>query len=251
MSLVSLPTATLDDSEVARALGRSVAVINPVLDLLAGTDLLGLKKRTHRLGDSDDAISKALDALAWVLNTADVPGTLAWADMDLEDRVDWWVRRVGALDTLLVAFPGVFGVIADRLPVQDLLGFSNQAIVLCAVAREHSIQDRDIQVRLLASVMCDRDLSAAEARGDAGEQAQPEPSDTVLTGRLWHFAGVLRAVNDELVKRHRPRSLFRYLGMLPAVGAVADYLGEYGALVRAAKEGQAWIATHTAVATVT
>ena len=117
-----------------------------------------LKKRTHRLGDSDDAIDKALDALAWVLNTADVPGTMAWADMDLEHRVDWWVRRVGALDTLLVAYPGV----------------------LCA-----------------------------EARFEAGERAQPEPSDPALAGRLWHFAGVLWA----------------------------------------AKEGQRWIATHTAVAT--
>jgi hypothetical protein len=42
---------------------------------------------------------------------------------------------VGALDTVLVAFPGVFGVVADRLPIQDVLGFTNQAIVLCAVAR--------------------------------------------------------------------------------------------------------------------
>jgi hypothetical protein len=29
--------------------------------------------------------------------------------------------------------------------------------------------------------------------------------------------------------------------MLPAVGAIADYLGEYGALVRAAKAGREWI----------
>lgn len=249
MSLVPLPTVTLGDAEVARALGRSVGLINPVLDLLAGTDLLGLKRRTHRLGDSDDAVARALDALAWVLNTADVPGTMAWDDMDLERRVDWWVRRVGALDTLLVAFPGVLGVIADRLPVQDLLGFSNQAIVLCAVAREHCIEDRELQVQLLASVMCDRDLTAAEARGEVGEQAEAESRDPALASRLWHFAGVLRAVNDELVKRHRPRSVFRYLGMLPAVGAVADYLGEYGALVRAAKEGQGWIAKRAAPVT--
>jgi hypothetical protein len=250
MSLVPLPTATLDDSDVARALGCSVGLINPVLDLLAGTDLLGLKRRTHRLGDSDGTVDKALDALAWVLNTADVPGTMAWAEMDLEHRVDWWVRRVGALDTLLVAFPGAFGVLADRLPVQDLLGFSNQAIVLCAVAREHGIDDLELQVRLLASVLCDRDVTAAEARGEAGEQVESEPSGTALPGRLWHLAGVLRAVNGELVKRQRPRSVFRYLGMLPALGAVADYFGEYGALVRAAEEGQSWIAKHAAPATV-
>jgi diaminopimelate decarboxylase len=49
------------------------------------------------------------------------------------------------------------------------------------------------------------------------------------------------AIGDELGKRSRPRRIFRYLGMLPAVGAVADYFGEYGALVRAAKAGRAWI----------
>jgi hypothetical protein len=247
MCLVSLPTATLDDAEVARALGRSVGLINPILDTLAKLDLLGLKKRTHRLGASDDAVGKALDTLAWVLNTADVPGTRAWAEMDLDARVDWWVRRVGALDTLLVAFPGVFGVIADRLPAQDLLGFSNQSIVLCAVAREHGIHDYDLQVRLLASVMCDRDVAAAKPLGGAEENEENE--ETSLPGRLWHFAGVVRAVNDELVKRHRPRLVFRYLGMLPVLGAVADYLGEYGALVRAAEEGQRWIVQHPAPAT--
>lgn len=249
MSLLTLPTATLDDAEVASALERSVGLINPVLDVLAGIDLLGLKKRTHRLGASDDAVDKALDVLAWVLNTADVPGTKSWAEMDLDARVDWWVRRVGALDTLLVAFPGVFGVIADRLPIQDLLGFSNQSIVLCAVAREHGMEDRDLQVRLLASVMCDRELTAMEAEADTGEPDESRPVDTNLVSRLWHFVGVARAANDELVKRHRPRAVFRYLGMLPAVGAVADYLGEYGALVRAAKEGQTWIVQHTAPTT--
>ena len=58
---------------------------------------------------------------------------------------------------------------------------------------------------------------------------------------LWHVAGVMRAIGDELVKRPRPRRLFRYLGMLPAVGAIADYLGEYGALIRAASAGREWI----------
>jgi hypothetical protein len=61
---------------------------------------------------------------------------------------------------------------------------------------------------------------------------------------LWQLTGLMRAIGDELVKRPRPRSIFRYLGMLPAAGAVADYLGEYGALVRASKEGRRWIAEH-------
>jgi hypothetical protein len=48
MSLIPLPTATIDDSDVARVRHYAVGLINPVLDLLAGVDLLGLKKRTGR-----------------------------------------------------------------------------------------------------------------------------------------------------------------------------------------------------------
>lgn len=55
-------------------------------------------------------------------------------------------------------------------------------------------------------------------------------------------------IGGELVKRPRPRRIFDYLGMLPAVGAIADYFGEYGALVRAAKAGRMWIAHHPVAA---
>jgi hypothetical protein len=61
---------------------------------------------------------------------------------------------------------------------------------------------------------------------------------------LWHLAGIVRAIGDELVKRPRPRAVYRYLGMLPAVGVIPEYFGEYGALVRAAKAGRAWINRH-------
>ena len=51
----------------------------------------------------------------------------------------------------------------------------------------------------------------------------------------------MRAITDELAKRPHPKGFYRVLGMLPGVGAVADYLGEYGALIRAAKAGEHWI----------
>jgi hypothetical protein len=253
MSLIPMPTAVIDDADVACALSRTVRVINPVVDVLSRADPFGLKARSHHLGDTDGSVDKALDALAWVLNTADVPGTQGWQNMTLDDRVNWWLRRVGALDTVLVAFPGIFGVVADRLPVQDVLGFANQAIVLCAVARECGVDDYGQQVRLLATVMCDRDLGA-DAYADDSEpvrEAQSTPMDgTPLTilRPLWRVAGLLRAIGDELVKRPRPRPLFRYLGMMPAVGAVADYFGEYGALIRAAKAGRNWIERQPATA---
>jgi hypothetical protein len=55
------------------------------------------------------------------------------------------------------------------------------------------------------------------------------------------WIGILNAVSEELGKRPHPRSIFRYFAMLPWIGAVADYLGEYGALVRAADAGETWI----------
>jgi hypothetical protein len=243
MTLVPMPTATIGDAEVACVLDRAVRLINPVVDTLARVDPLGLKGRSHHLfGEDDGSLDKVLDALAWLLNTADVPGTDAWAGMDLDARTNWWVRRVGALDTGLVAFPGVLGVVADRLPIQDVLGFTNQTIVLCAVARECGVDDYGDQVRLLASVMCGRDLGTESDGTGQPPQPDPVPTDRGLVKAVWHLAGVVRAIGDELVKRPRPRPVFRYLGMLPAVGAIADYLGEYGALVRAAKAGRHWIA---------
>jgi hypothetical protein len=246
MSLIPLPTATIDDSDVVRVLSRAVGLINPMLDLLAEADVLGLKKRTHELGASQTIGAKVLDAAAWVLNVIDVPGTQAWANMALDDRVNWWVRRVGALDTIVVAFPGMFGVVADRLPLQDFLGFASQSIVLCAVARELGVTDRHQQVRLLGAVMCDRELDVEDDRA-APEVDDSERRERGLVGlgqALWQLAGLMRAIGAELVKRPRPRCVFRYLGMLPAAGALADYLGEYGALVRASKEGRRWIAQH-------
>nr|WP_264069580.1 hypothetical protein [Mycolicibacterium komossense] len=198
-----------------------------------------MKSRTHHLGAAEGAFGKAVDAVAWALNAGEVPGTMAWTEMDVHARVNWWVWRVGAVDTIAVAFPGALGVLGDRLPVQDLVGFTSQAIVLCAVAREYGVTDRRQQVRLLAAVLCRRDLDGdQDGDGNSGQI----PSD--LPHLALHLIGLFRAIGDELAKRPRPRGVFRYLGMLPAVGALVDYVGELGALVRTAKAGQGWIAAH-------
>jgi hypothetical protein len=162
--------------------------------------------------------------------------------MVMDDRIDWWVHRVGAVNTVIVAFPGVLGAVADRLPLQDLFGYTSQAIVLCAVAREHGIFEHEQQVRLLAGVLSGRNLAS-----NRPSDVPPSESSTVprtpagVAQGLWRLAGLMRAITDELAKRPHPKGFYRVLGMLPGVGAVADYLGEYGALVRAAKAGEAWI----------
>ncbi|ORA39355.1 hypothetical protein [Mycobacterium aquaticum] len=240
MGLSVMPKAHLSDADVADALRRAVSAAGVILDVLAEADPLGLRRRTHDLGAGAGCPGQVLDIAARVLDCADLPGTQSWEGKDRKARIHWWVRRVGALDTVLVAFPGVFGVLANRLPIQDLLGFANQALVLCAVAREYGITDTPTQVRLLASVLCERELDKSST-ATGPEESWPELSERSLVGKLWHLAGILNAVGDELGKRPHPRKIFRYFGMVPWIGAVAGYLGEYGALVRAASAAEAWI----------
>jgi hypothetical protein len=250
VNLIPRPETTITDADVAEALSRALKIIDPLLDVLWGTDLLGLKKRTHHLGAADGVLDKVQDTVAWLLDAADVPGTSAWAEMDLDARINWWIWRVGALDTIVVAFPGLLGAVGDQLPIQDLFGFTSQAIVLCAVARERGIIDHGQQVQLLGAVLCHRDLGPG-IEPDSEPPAKPAEAMSLakLAHSLWSLMGLLAAIGDEVAKRPRPRRIFHYLGMLPALGAVVDYVGELGALVRAAKAGRHWIDQHPAAVT--
>jgi hypothetical protein len=242
----------LGDEKVAAALGAAVRVIVPTLTLLAERDPFGIKKRTFRnAADTDSTLDQALNAVAWVFDATDVPGTEAWSRMSLDKRASWWVNRVGALGTVAVAFPGFFGVLARRLPLQDILGFANQAMVIVAVARECGVTDHDELVRLLAAVLCKRNLprrtvgeaAALETRTkDAVTTDRPRSPSAVLSA-LWSVTKILRGIADELDKRPDARTVYRWLGNLPVVGAVAGYVGERGALSRAVKLARKWIRT--------
>lgn len=282
MGLLPKPSATLTDAEVADALSRAVAVINPLLDLLAQSDVTGLRKRTHRLlrpprrvgdlvrrirlrrrrrdaGRGPSNIDRALNAGARLVDAADLPGTAAWERMSRDQRVDWWVHRVGALDTLVVASPGMFGWLARVVPVTQLAGFVNQAVVLCAVAREYGVTDRCQQVRLLADVLCRRQLP-----DDCDFDSDPEPgpppesppsgwkplaavtssTPVVVTRTVWQLAGILRSIFDEVAKRPQPKKRYQRLAALPGLGWIATYLGERGALARTVAAGESWLAAH-------
>lgn len=236
MALWPTTDVTITDDDVEDALYRTVRVLNLVLDVVGATDPLKLKRRvpsSPSSGPDGGAIDLIADGIARALNAADLPGTRAWDDMGADDRIRWWVWRIGALNTVAVAYPGVLGIVGRLLPVQDLLGFANQALVLCAVARELGVIEPHRQARMLAEVLCGRDTD------EVNEPARAAPSN--LRTAVWRLPSVLDAVGDELAKRPQPRAPFRYLGMLPAIGAVASYFGECGALARAAKQGRRWI----------
>ncbi len=282
MGLLPKPYTPLSDADVADALSRAVAVINPLLNVLSQADPIGLRRRTHRLlrpprglgdlvrrlrvghrraeaGRSPSTADRALNAGAHLMNAADLPGTAAWERLSRDERIHWWVHRVGALNTLLVATPGAFGVLARVLPVSELAGFVNHAIVLCAVAREYGVTDQREQVRLLAAVLCRRQLPADYLDNlsvpSADSETLPEtPPDgwkpleavtsslpVVVVKSIWQLAGILRATFEEIAKRPQPNKWWQRLSALPWVGAVSTYFGERGALIKAADEGVAWL----------
>lgn len=238
----------IGDVRVVAVLDRAAWGVNPVLDL-ASADPFGIKARTFVPPvEGGSPLDRALDGLAWLLDFAEVPGTASWERAGDERRARWWITRLGLLNTIAVAFPGVLGPIAKRLPLQDLLGFTNQALVLIAVARELGVTDRSAQVDLLASVLCGRETDARTLL--ANEEPERPAASTrwhplAALGGLWSTARVLRAIPDELHKRPQPGRPWRAFGHLPLVGAIADYLGERGALIDAAVQGKRWVDGHT------
>nr|WP_064569306.1 hypothetical protein [Gordonia sp. LAM0048] len=237
----------MSDQQLAGILDNVVGVINPVLDALAERDPLGLKGHTFHDDDhSDSRLQQAQHAASKLLDVAEWPGTKGWSERSMHKRASWWVTRIGTLNTGAVAFPGVFGVWAKRLPITPYLGFANQAMVLVAIAREYEVTDRKRQVQLLASVLCKRDLTNPDVTAESGESLPSEPKEREksLFAAIWDAAKLPRAVDDEFEKRPQPMALFRMLAYVPVIGAPATYLGERFALSKAAKAGQAWLDSH-------
>ncbi|MFC9981476.1 hypothetical protein [Gordonia sp. NPDC127522] len=237
----------MSDQQLAGVLDNVVGVINPVLDALAERDPLGLKGHTFHDDDhSDSRLQQAQHAASKLLDVAEWPGTKGWSERSMHKRASWWVTRIGTLNTGAVAFPGVFGVWAKRLPITPYLGFANQAMVLVAISREYGVTDRKRQVQLLASVLCKRDLMNPDVTAESGKSLPSEPKEREksLFAAIWDAAKLLRAVDDEFEKRPQPMAFFRMLAYIPVIGAPATYLGERFALSRAAKAGQAWLDAH-------
>jgi hypothetical protein len=195
-----------------------------------------------------------------------VPGTSAWDAMRPDRRVRWWVDRFGRLTSLVTAIPGLGGALADRVPVQDLLGVTAQGLVLCAIAGEYGVTDSGTRVRLLASVLFKREVDAELAAGRATgtERAEEDAEVDRLTGyldhpsrrravlslravggTLWRLARSLWSIADEIGKRPRGRWYHRLIGLLPVIGALGDYLGERAGLRTARKRALVWLRDNT------
>ena len=229
--------------------------------------------------DDDPLLRRAVAAAGDVVLGRQSPATAGWAALSATQRAEWWVARIGNLAGFLAASPRFAGVAADRLPIQAALGASVSGLAVCAVAREHGIEDPDAWVPLLGKVLFDRDLRPP-AGGISFAKAAPDPGvdpELVLTAEpgvalhgddvvdaeplpgapagaeaplvrarrtLWGLARTFLAVQGMFDERPRGARVFRALGKVPIVGLVGGWLDERGGVRRAAEETTALLASY-------
>jgi hypothetical protein len=237
----TLPVADpITDERVASVLRTFVRGCEPVLPRLRDID-------ADVPPDDTEVDQNVLRKVRHRLKEVGWPGSASWARMGVEERAHWWVNRVGKLTALAASVTGLAGALGDRLPLQDVLGAAGQGLLLCAIAGEHGVEDRETRVRLLAAVLFGRDLDPAAGATTPDPEAAPAPPDGRRVGVkaaatwLWRQGRLLLAVQDDLEKRPHGRFYHRALGMLPVVGLAGDYLGERSALKRAAKAADRWL----------
>ncbi|MGI3785170.1 MAG: hypothetical protein ACRYG2_30800 [Janthinobacterium lividum] len=235
----------ITDERVAQVLGVYARMAHRVI---------GDPERWLGLDDDPPATAalprKVLDAIRDRAFGEVTPASPDWGRRPLDDRVKWWVRRIGISAGLAAAVPRVAGALADRVPLQAALGASAAGLAVCATAREHGVVDPAAWVPLLAKVLLDRDVPTpavpapeaeeAAARlddGPAPEQAKGlGPGARRAAGTLWHLARQIWELQSVLDERPRGNILFRTVAQIPAVGVVGGFLDERGGIKRAAKE---------------
>lgn len=249
------------DDDLVRVLRPFVRATRPVLDGLRDADPFGLRARvTPGAGEPTFEERSLSDRILDALASVQVPGTAAWARMDVDARAHWWIYRVGRFTTLIAAIPGLGGALARTLPVSDTVGAAGEGLLLVAIAGEHGVRDEDRLVELLASVIFRRELALGDRALTAEEDAAADARASELTGELtesgtratlkkvgtavWRLGRALWSVEDELDNRPHGRFYHEWIGMLPVVGVVGKYLGEWSGLKRAARLGRTWLERH-------
>jgi hypothetical protein len=229
------------------------AVLTSVLARFAAVASLALAHPGGWLGHGDDDRPGALPARALrrarqLLTGRVHPGAPGWEDLPPERRDAWWVGRIQAVAAPITATPRVFGLVADRLPIQSAFGTAVAGLVVCAVAREHGVDDPADWVPLLGRVLFDRELGRpTQAQLVAPPEEAPPPQAGPLRkvgGALWRLTRVLWEAPGVFDERPRGAWIWRGVGKIPVVGLPAGILDERGAVARAAERTAQLIGEH-------
>jgi hypothetical protein len=160
-------------------------------------------------------------------------------------RDQWWADRVSRFGAGVSAAPRFAGKLADLLPLQNTVGAAVQALVVGGVSSEHGVEAPAERVALLARVLLDRDLPAAQvetmlqrSRGAYAEEAfgarEQRAGFRGNVRTLWRVARLLSRIDETLDARPKGKLRHRFLANLPVVGVVGGYAAEREGLRRAA-----------------
>ncbi len=156
------------------------------------------------------------------------------------DRDRWWAERVSSVAAGASALPRVVGKLADLLPLGNAVGAAVQSVVVLGVAGEHGVRAPAERVALLARVLLDRELTAAQVEPllKAGNATYREeafgPQGHHVAKRLWRTSRLLARIDETLDARPKGHLGARALSNLPVVGMFGGYLAERVALRKAA-----------------
>jgi len=222
---------------------NSDAVLTAVLARFAAVASVALAHPGGWLGHGDAARSSlpvaAVRRARRLVTGRMHPGAPGWEDLPVERRDAWWVRRLQAVAAPIVATPRVFGVLADRLPLEGAFGTAVAGLAVCVVAREHGVREPADWVPLLGRVLFDRDLGRPDPVQLVAPPQQAPPPDAgplrKLGGALWRLTKVVWEAQSLFDERPRGAWLWRGLGKVPVVGLPAGMLDERGAIARAAE----------------
>src|SRR5918998_1002220 len=238
----------------------SDAALTRVLAVYAGMVRQVLNNPERWLGSDDEPgpraglPARALDAVRDRALGETTPASPSWAEQALPDRVGWWVDRIGTVGGLAAATPRFAGALADRFPLQAALGAAAAGIAVCAVAREHGMNDPSEWVPLLARVLFNRELSevapvpappeSEQLLEDAANDTREPPSRMAALGQgaqravrtLWRLGRTFLDVQDLFDERPRGGLFARALAKLPVVGIAGGWLDERAGIRKAADE---------------
>jgi hypothetical protein len=252
-----MPRNAVSDEALARALGIYAGMVSRVL-----------ANPERWLGVDEDLPLTAglpvrlLDAVRDRALGDVTPASPHWTRQPESTRVDWWLRRIAVGAALAAAAPRFVGALADRIPLQAALGASAAGLAVCAVARECGTVAPADWVPLLARVLFNRDLTAATGApiptaDQSDDQLETAASDTSeppstmaalaqgaqrVVRTLWRLARTFLDLRDLFDARPRGGLFARTLAKLPVVGVAGGWLDERGAIRKASRQTQQFLA---------